>query len=239
MKRKQEFFDIYRHGFVRVAACIPEVRVSDPTFNASKILELVHRAHAKKAVLAVFPELCVSAYSNEDLFFQEALLCSAGNALSHILQETSGLDMAIVVGAPLQVEGGLYNCGVVMHRGVIMGVAVKSYLPDYREFYEARHFRSSRELPVDEIDLCSQSRVPIGADLLFRVPSLPGFRFFVEICEDLWSPVPPSSYAALAGIQNSGSDRMTVNGWTIWKTEKGEFLSDLRDKFLISHKSVE
>ncbi|HPW68649.1 MAG: NAD(+) synthase [Desulfomonilia bacterium] len=199
MKRKQEFFNIYRHGFVRVAACKPEVRVSDPAFNAGKVLDLVRRAHAGKAVLAVFPELCLSAYSNEDLFFQEALLRSVEEALLLILRETVELDMVVAAGAPCRIEGGLYNCGVVMHRGRIMGIAVKSYLPNYREFYEARQFRSSRELPVNSIDLCSQSGIPIGADLVFRVPAVPGFRFFVEICEDLWSPVPPSSYAALAG----------------------------------------
>lgn len=199
MKSEQEFFDIYRHGFVRVAACVPEVRVSDPAFNAVRILDLIREAHARKAVLAVFPELCLSAYSNEDLFFQEALLRAVNDGLSLILVETAGLDMVIVAGAPLKVEGGMYNCGVVMHRGRIMGIAVKSYLPNYREFYEARQFRPARELPVDAIDLCSQSGVPIGSDLLFQAPSVPGFRLFVEICEDIWSPVPPSSHAALAG----------------------------------------
>jgi len=213
VKSGREFFDIYRHGFARVAACIPEVRVSDPVFNAGKILDLIRQAHARKAVLAVFPELCLSAYSNEDLFFQEALLCEVEEAISRILEETAGLDMIIVAGAPLKVEGGLYNCGVVMHRGRIAGIAVKSYLPNYREFYEARQFRPARELPADVIDLCSQTGIPIGPDLLFRVSSMPGFTLFVEICEDVFSPVPPSSRAALAGatvVANLSASNITA-----------------------------
>ena len=159
------------------------------------------------------PELCLSAYSNEDLFFQEALLCEVEEAISRILEETAGLDMIIVAGTPLKVEGGLYNCGVVMHRGRIAGIAVKSYLPNYREFYEARQFRPARELPADVIDLCSQTGIPIGPDLLFRVSSMPGFTLFVEICEDVFSPVPPSSRAALAGatvVANLSASNITA-----------------------------
>jgi NAD+ synthase (glutamine-hydrolysing) len=199
VKDKRDFFDMYRHGFVRVAACIPEVRVSDPAFNAEKVLDLVREAHKKRAVLAVFPELCLCAYSNEDLFFQGALLRSSDEALQRVLEQTAGIDMAVVVGAPLQIAAGLYNCGLVLHRGRVMGIAVKSYLPGYREFYEARQFRPARELPVDTVDLGSQRGIPIGPDLVFEAPGIPGLSFFVELCEDIWSPVPPSSHAALAG----------------------------------------
>lgn len=213
MNRNPDFFNLYRHGFVRVATCIPELKVGDPLFNAQKTLDLIRDANAKKAVLAVFPELGISAYSNEDLFFQEALLDSVRTALGFILQETVSLDIAVAVGAPLNVEGGLYNCAVVMHRGIIKGIAVKSYLPNYREFYEVRQFRPSHELPVSFIDLCGQRDIPIGADLIFTVPAMSGFKFFIEICEDLWAPIPPSSYAALAGASvmiNLSASNITV-----------------------------
>jgi len=211
--RKQEFFNLYRHGMIRVAACIPELKVSSPAFNADKTLELVREAHDRHAVLAVFPELGISAYSNEDLFFQEALLVKVEEALSMLLRETMDLDMIVVVGAPIEVQGGIYNCGVVMHRGAVLGLAVKSYLPNYREFYEARQFRPASELPVGTTDLCGQKDVPIGCDLIFTVPSMPHFRLYVEICEDLWAPVPPSSFAALQGatvIVNLSASNITV-----------------------------
>jgi NAD+ synthase (glutamine-hydrolysing) len=208
-----DFFNLYRQGFIRAAACIPALKVSDPFFNAGHTLDLIKEASEKKARLAVFPELGISAYSNEDLFFQEALLSSVKGALSFLLEETKDIDTAVIVGAPIEVEGALYNCAVVMHRGRIAGIAVKSYLPNYREFYELRQFRPSHELPVDTIDLCGQKGIPIGADLLFSVPSIPDFRFFVEICEDLWAPIPPSSYAALAGATvmiNLSASNITV-----------------------------
>jgi len=208
-----EFFNLYRQGFVRVAACIPSLKVSDPLFNASRTLDLVRVAYEKQARLAVFPELGISAYSNEDLFFQEALLSSVKESLSFLLKETKEMDMIVVVGAPVEVEGALYNCGIVMHKGAIAGIAVKSYLPNYREFYELRQFRPAHELSVASIDLCGQKGIPIGADLLFTIPSAPGFRFFVEICEDLWAPIPPSSYAALEGatvMLNLSASNITV-----------------------------
>ncbi len=199
MSRDPDFFNIYSQGFVRVAACIPRVKVSDPLFNARETLDLARQAHDGKALIAVFPELGISAYSNEDLFFQSALHRSVDSALEELLKETIGLDMIIVAGAPLLVEGGLYNCALVLHRGTIKGIAVKSYLPNYREFYEARQFRPASDLPVMAIDLCGQRDVPMGADLIFRVPQVQNLSFFVEICEDLWSPIPPSSYAAVSG----------------------------------------
>ena len=211
--RKQEFFSLYRHGMIRAAACIPELRVSSPAFNAGKTLELVREAHGGKAVLATFPELGVSAYSNEDLFFQDALLSRTEEALRAILSGTKALDIIVVVGAPLQIEGGIYNCGVVMHQGVPLGVAVKSFLPNYREFYEARQFRPASRLPVRSISLCGFDGVPVGSDLIFSVPSIPGFKLFVEICEDLWAPIPPSSHAALDGatvMVNLSASNITV-----------------------------
>ncbi|HOO38406.1 MAG TPA: NAD(+) synthase [Deltaproteobacteria bacterium] len=213
MESSSSFFSLYRHGFIRVAACIPELKVSDPAFNADKTLDLIRKAHENKAVLAVFPELGISGYSNEDLFFQDALLSSVLLTIETLLQATSDLDMAIVIGAPLNIMNGLFNCGIVLHKGKIAGIAVKSYLPNYREFYEARQFRAAHELPAQTIDLFGQVDIPIGSDLIFNVEKIPNFRFFVEICEDLWSPLPPSGFASLAGatvMVNLSASNITV-----------------------------
>lgn len=207
------FFNLFRHSFIRVAVCIPEVRVADPDFNAEKTLGLIRRAAESKAVLAIFPELGLSGYSNEDLFHQDALLYSVENAISRLLDETRDLDMIIVVGAPLRVRHGLYNCAIVMHRGKVLGIPVKTYLPNYREFYEKRQFNSSTELAVERVDLCDQKDIPIGSNLVFDVKNISGFSLFVEICEDVWVPIPPSSYASLAGatvIANLSASNITV-----------------------------
>jgi len=199
VKSRSTFFNLYRHGFIRVAACIPELKVSDPIFNAQKTLELAEKAYESKAVLAVFPELGISGYSNEDLFFQDALELSVLDALAGLMKATADMNMAVVVGAPLVVMNALFNCGIVLHAGKIAGIALKSYLPNYREFYEARQFRPAHEIPVCTLDLLGCKDVPIGSDLIFDVLEIPNFRFFIEICEDLWSPIPPSSYASLSG----------------------------------------
>ena len=199
MENNSDFFNLYGHGFIRVAACIPELKVSDPVFNAEKTLDLIDKAYENKAVLAVFPELGISGYSNEDLFFQDSLLFSVQDAIETLLHATHDIDMAIVIGAPLNIMNALFNCGIVLHAGKIAGIAVKTYLPNYREFYEARQFRAAHELPLTTIDLLGQSDIPIGPDLIFNAEKIPNFRFFVEICEDLWSPIPPSGFAALAG----------------------------------------
>ncbi len=210
---RREFTNIYSHGFVRVAACVPEVRVSDPAFNAAKTVELAGAAKERNVLLAVFPELGISSYSCGDLFFQEALLRSVLDGIRAVADATSLMEMVVVVGAPLKIRDALYNCGVVLCNGRIAGVAVKSFPPNYREFYELRHFRPARELPVETIDLCGQRNVPVGADLVFEVDGIPDFRFYCEICEDLWAPVPPSSYAALNGatvIANLSASNITT-----------------------------
>lgn len=206
------YFNMYTHGFVRVAACIPGVRVSDPAFNAERTIEHVRDAFDKKAVLALFPELGLSGYSNEDLFFQDALLDGVLEGLRRLLDATYNLDIVVVVGAPLKIMGALFNSAIVLHKGQILGVAIKSYLPNYREFYELRQFRSAADLMTDTIELLGQ-RVPIGADLIFRMENMPGFSMFIELCEDVWVPVPPSSYAAMAGatvIGNLSASNITV-----------------------------
>ncbi len=213
VKQKNDFFNLYNQGFIRVAVGVPEVRVADPAFNTQKTIELARAAAAKKTVFTVFPELGISAYSNDDLFQQDALLLGVEKALLKIKEESRKINTVMVVGAPLRVDCRLFNCAVVFYRGRIPGVAVKSYLPNYREFYEARQFTPAAEALSPTIDLAGEKNVPFGADLLFRVTNIANFIFYLEICEDLWVPVPPSSFAALAGatvIGNLSASNVTI-----------------------------
>ncbi|HDQ93299.1 MAG TPA: NAD(+) synthase, partial [Synergistetes bacterium] len=132
---RNTFFNLYRHGFVRAALCVPEVRVADPAFNAAATATLARRAAGEGALLALFPELGLSAYSNEDLFHQEALLAETEAALRRVMEETADLNLVLVLGAPLKIDSLLFNCAIVLYRGRILGVAVKTYLPNYREYY--------------------------------------------------------------------------------------------------------
>ena len=207
------FFNLYRHNFVRVAVAIPEVRVADPAFNARQSIALMEQAAQKKAVLAVFPELGLTAYSCEDLFHQEALLEGAVAALEAVVRASAALDIVAVVGVPVRVDGLLFNCAAVVHRGRILGVVPKSYPPNYREFYELRHFAPGSFARRGEIDLAGQRGVPFGARLVFEAEDQPRFVLAVEICEDLWTPIPPSSYAALAGatlLANLSASNITI-----------------------------
>lgn len=194
-----EFFNLYHHGFIRAAVGIPELRVADPAFNGARIIELMQRAEREKAVLLLFPELGLTAYSCEDLFHQQALLKGALQALSGILKASATLNLIAVVGMPLQVDDLLFNCAVVLSRGKILGVVPKTFLPNYREFYENRQFAPASAARSTAIDLFDQRQIPFGERLLFQSGADQGFTFFVEICEDLWVPIPPSCNAALAG----------------------------------------
>lgn len=192
------FFNLYSHGFARVAVGVPECRVADPAFNAAQTIALAQQAAQGGAVLVAFPELGLSAYTCDDLFHQKALLDACEAALGQVVHATAELDIAVVVGAPLRVAHQLYNCAVVAAGGRILGVVPKSYLPNYGEFYEARQFSAADCAVATEIRLLEQT-VPFGAELLFQMEKLPLFQFHVEICEDVWVPIPPSSFAALAG----------------------------------------
>jgi NAD+ synthase (glutamine-hydrolysing) len=192
------FFNLYRHGFVRLAVATPQVRVGDPAHNATATLELMRAAAREKALLAVFPELGLSAYSCEDLFHQQALLDACEASLGFLLKNSKNLPLAALVGLPVQVDGLLYNCAALIAQGRLVGVVPKSYLPNYREFYERRQFTPGDVCGRTEIELAGQ-RAPFGAALLFKNIDIPGFVLHVEICEDLWVPAPPSSFAALAG----------------------------------------
>jgi NAD+ synthase (glutamine-hydrolysing) len=207
------FFNLYSHNFIRAAVAIPEVRVADPSFNAAQTISLINQASDARAVLVALPEMGLSAYSCEDLFHQQALLDATREALKKVLDATAHLPIAAIVGVPLQVDSLLYNCAVVVSGGRILGVAPKTYLPNYREFYELRQFTPGDFATRPTIDLCGQTDVPFGNRLLFQCVQQPLLTFFVEICEDLWTPIPPSSHAALAGatvLINLSASNITV-----------------------------
>jgi NAD+ synthase (glutamine-hydrolysing) len=209
---RSRFEAIHRHGFVRAAAAIPRVHVADPRFNAERTIALARSAAEEGAALVVFPELGLSGYTAEDLFQQDALLSAVADALAAIVAESARLAPVIVVGAPLLAEQRLFNSAVVVHRGRVLGAVPKSYLPNYREFYEKRQFRAARDALAREIRLVDEA-VPFGADLIFECRDLPGFRLHVEVCEDLWTPISPSAYAALAGatvLVNVSASNVTV-----------------------------
>jgi NAD+ synthase (glutamine-hydrolysing) len=229
---KKEFFNLYTHGFIRVAACSPEVRVADPGFNTRSTIKLAREAADSNAVFAIFPELGISAYSNEDLFQQEALLNGVLDSIEKILDGSKDLNLILVIGAPLQVDSDLFNCGIVIHGGRILGIAVKSYLPNYREFYEARQFSPAEEVISRSISLCGQDNIPFGADLIFEVENVKNFKFFIEICEDVWVPIPPSSFAALAGATVLGN--LSASNITVGKSEYRHDLTSNQSARLIS-----
>jgi len=194
----KDFFNLYRHGFARMAVATPLVRVGDPQYNLDATAALMREAAREKAILAVFPELGVSAYTCDDLFHQQALVEGAEDALRELLRSTRNLPLAALVGLPVAVDGLLYNCAALVCQGRLVGVVPKTYLPNYREFYEGRQFTPGDTARRGEIRLAGQ-QAPFGTDLLFRLLELPKLVLHVEICEDLWVPAPPSSFAALAG----------------------------------------
>ena len=206
------FHSIYSHGFVRASVCVPLVRVADPDFNVERILGLARRASEMDAAVTLFPELGVSAYSNDDLFHQDALLEGVEAAIERLVSESRQLTPILVVGAPLRFEGKLFNCAVVIYKGQVLGVTPKTYLPNYREYYEKRQFTSGRNAINREVLIVGQ-RAPFGNDLVFDAVNVPDFSMHVEICEDFWTPIPPSTYAALAGatvLVNLSASNITI-----------------------------
>jgi NAD+ synthase (glutamine-hydrolysing) len=193
-----EFYSSYAQGFARVAACTMPVALADPAANARTVVELAAACHGEGVAVAVFPELCLSGYSIDDLFLQDTLLDAVQDGIATIVEASSRLLPVVVVGAPLQRGTRVFNCAVVIKGGRILGVAPKSYLPNYREFYERRHFAPGDDLRDTTIRVAG-AEVPFGPDLVFAASDLPGLRLHVEICEDMWVPVPPSAEAALAG----------------------------------------
>lgn len=195
---RDSFKSIYSHRFIRAAVGVPALRVADPAYNVQRTLALAKQASEAKVALALFPELGISAYSNEDLFHQDALLEASKTALAQVVQASMELTPVLLVGAPLQFDAKLFNCAVVIYRGQVLGIAPKTYLPNYREFYEKRQFTSARHAVSREVLFLGQ-QTPFGNDLIFEAQNIDGFKLHVEICEDVWTPIPPSTYAALAG----------------------------------------
>ncbi|WP_010146877.1 NAD(+) synthase [Serinicoccus profundi] len=240
-----DFYSAYDQGFARIAACTLPVSIADPATNATRTAEVVRECHDEGVAVAIFPELGLSGYALEDLLLQEPVLEACVGALWSLAEQTRDLLPVVVVGAPLRHRNRLYNCAVVLHRGEILGVAPKSYLPNYREFYEKRHFAAGAGTDGQTIRLArpettirdarsvqgqpsatpggaegdhlrrsvGEVEVPFGPDLLFRAVDVPGLVLHVEVCEDVWVPVPPSAEATLAGatvVANLSGSPITV-----------------------------
>ncbi len=192
------FYALHSHGFVRVAACTPQVSVGDPGANAAETLALAQAGHAQGVDLMLFPELGLSAYAIDDLFLQEALLARVETELAGLAAASKALSPVLLVGAPLRHNGRLYNCAVAISRGRVLGVVPKSFLPNYREYYENRWFAPGAGITGLEIAVAGQT-APFGTDLIFAARDLADFIFHAEICEDFWAATPPSTQGALAG----------------------------------------
>ncbi len=193
-----DFKSAYAHGFARIAACTVPITIADPATNARTVLEQARACHDDGVAVAIFSELCLSGYSIDDLFLQDTLLEAVQVAIADLVRASQDLRPVLVVGAPLRKGNRVYNCAVVMHRGAVLGVAPKSFLPTYREFYEARWFAAGEDQRGEWISV-GGVEVPFGPDLIFCASDVPDLALFVEVCEDMWVPIPPSANAALAG----------------------------------------
>lgn len=184
--------------FVKIGAAIPNVKISDCTFNKEETIRLALEAHEMGIRVLTFPELSITAYTCGDLFHQQFLLSSCEQAIADIARATADLDMFLLVGAPVPADNQIFNCAVALHKGRILGIVPKTYIPNYSEFYEERWFSSVDTLASEEIVYAGQ-KVPIGADIIFTAANIPDLKIGVEICEDLWVPIPPSSYLSMYG----------------------------------------
>lgn len=185
------------YGYVKVAAAVPRVKVADCKFNASEIEKEIIIADGKGVQIIAFPELCITGYTCGDLFAQQLLLEEAEMGLIQILNNTRQMDIISILGMPVALNGVLLNAAVVIQKGRVLGVVPKTYLPNYKEFYEKRWFTSACDVAENSVRLCGQI-IPMGRDLLFETADT---TFGVEICEDLWAPIPPSSTLALQGAE--------------------------------------
>ncbi|MDY0908709.1 NAD(+) synthase [Microbacterium sp. CFBP9034] len=192
------FESAYRHGFARIAACTIPVAIADPVANADAVLATARECDAEAVAVALFPELCLTGYSIEDLVMQDAVLDAVERQIERLVEASEDLFPMLVVGAPLRHRSRLYNCAVVIHRGELLGVAPKSYLPTYREFYERRWYAPGDDQAGKDIRV-GALEAPFGPDLLFEALDVPGLVIHAEVCEDVWVPIPPSAAAALAG----------------------------------------
>jgi NAD+ synthase (glutamine-hydrolysing) len=221
MGAPREFFSIYRHGLIRVAACTTRCALADPAANAAEIVRVARALSERGVALAVFPELGISGYAIGDLLHQSTLLAGVEEAVAALVGASEELLPLLLLGAPLRHGGALYNCALAIHRGRLLGVVPKAHLPNYREFYELRHFVEGEGLAGGEI-VAGALRAPFGTDLLFAAEDVPEMVVHAEICEDIWIPVPPSSEAALAGA--SVLANLSASNITIGKAETRRLL---------------
>ena len=219
MTTVREFRNLHTHGFARVAACTVPVAMADPATNAARIAEQVQALHDDGVDVALFPELSLSGYAIDDLLLQDVLLDAVDQAVVDLARATAKLRPVVVVGAPIRSGARLYNCAVVLHRGEVLGVVPKVNLPNYREFYEKRWFASGDDARGTMLTrphwpgADEDGDIPFGPDLMFRAADLPDLTIHVEVCEDMWVPIPPSARAALAGahvLLNLSASPITV-----------------------------
>ena len=200
-----------RHGFIRTAAATPDIKVADPEYNRQQISRLIDEAVKEKAKLIVFPELCLTAYTCGDLFWQDSLIRKAKEELGALVKDTRDKDILVFVGLPWEQNGKLYNVAAAIHSGKLLGLVPKRNLPNYSEFYEARHFEPGNRTPF--FVTWEDTQVPMGTNLLFRCSTVPGLTVASEICEDVWVPCPPSIAHTAAGatviVNCSASDETT------------------------------
>ncbi len=200
-----------KHGFVKVAAVTPDIRVADVAYNTEKICEAIDKAAFERAKIVVFPELCITGYTCSDLFLQDILLRESRKALMKIAAYTADKEMLVFIGVPLQIDGKLYNVAAALNRGAVIGLTTKTFLPNYGEFYEMRQFTPGPDT-AREI-LFEGEKVPFGPQLLFQASAMEDLIVSAEICEDVWSPVPPSILAAVEGatvIVNCSASTETI-----------------------------
>ncbi len=199
------------NGFVRAAAATPKIRVADPEYNGSRVIEKIEECFQEGVKVLVFPELCLTAYTCGDLFLHRSLLEGAKEALRRVEEATAGKDMLVFAGLPWEVDGKLYNVAAALKDGRLLGLIPKKNLPNYSEFYEVRHFTPGNERPV--YIRWEGRRIPMGMNLLFECENLPGLTVAAEICEDVWVPCPPSIRHCTAGatliVNCSASDETT------------------------------
>jgi len=225
------FDNLYRHGFVRAAMAVPVLALAHPAANARAAIAELARADAQGAALLLLPELGLTGYSTEDLLLQSAMLEAAEDAIASIAQASRAHRTLLLLGAPLRHGHSVFNCAVAIQRGRILGVVPKSYLPNYREFYEKRQIAPAAAAPADSIRIAGQ-QAPFGTDLLFAAEDLPDFIAHVEICEDLWAPIPPSTAGALAGA--TVLCNMSGSPITVGKAEDRRVLCDAQSRRCIA-----
>ena len=225
------FFSPYRHGFARVATAVPKVKLADPAVNAQSVLAIAREAHKAGVAVIVFPELGLTGYTIDDLLQQDVLLDAVEAAIATLAEESRDLAPLIVVGAPLRDAGRLYNTAVAVQGGKVLGVVPKSFLPNYREFYERRWFTPGAGVTGKLLTLAGQSAA-FGTDILFRGEGATPFTVGVEICEDVWTPTPPSTAQAMAGAEILLN--LSASNITIGKSETRRLLCASQSSRLIA-----